>query len=88
MFCVSSDRQLNLRYVYALGVYYLPHKCVALILEDAYLLYCTIWRKCLLQYLLVEKAREGAIDAATVYGAVSRAALVINLIKGQRFDIH
>lgn len=66
----------------------LPHKCVAFVLEHAYLLYGSIWRECLLQYLLVQKAREGAVDAATIYGAVGGAALVVHLVKGQRFYIN
>lgn len=36
---------------------YLPHKCIALVLEHAYLLYCAIGREGLLQDVLIEKAR-------------------------------
>lgn len=65
----------------------LPHKCIALVLEHAYLLYCAIGREGLLQDVLVEKAREGAIDAAAVDGAICGTALVVHLVKGQRFEI-
>lgn len=36
---------------------YLPHKCIALVLEHAYLLYCAIGREGLLQDVLIEEAR-------------------------------
>lgn len=66
---------------------YLPHKCIAFVLEHAYLLNGAVRRECLLQYLLVEEAREGAVDAATINGAVGGAALVVHLVKGQRFYV-
>lgn len=67
--------------------HYLPHKCIALVLEHAYLLYCAVRRECLLQDVLVEKARQGAIDAAAVDGAICGTALVVNLVEGQWFEI-
>lgn len=66
---------------------HLPHKCIALVLEHAYLLYCAVGREGLLQDVLVEEARQGAIDAATVDGAICGTALVVHLVKGQRFEI-
>lgn len=72
---------------HSLRIRNLPHKCIALVLEHAYLLYCAVGREGLLQDVLIEKAREGAIDAATVDGAICGTALVVHLVKGQRFEI-
>lgn len=72
---------------HSLRIRNLPHKCIALVLEHAYLLYCAVGREGLLQDVLVEKAREGAIDAAAVDGAICGTALVVHLVEGQRFEI-
>jgi len=66
----------------------LPHKCIAFVLEDPYLLYCAVGREGLLQYLLVEEAGEGSVDAATVDSAIGGAALIVDLVKGQRLGVH
>lgn len=64
----------------------LPHKGVSLVLEDAYFLYRTVWRKGLLQHLLAEGGQR-AVHAAHIHGAIGGTALVVDLIKGQRLDV-
>lgn len=60
----------------------LPHKGISLVLEDAYLLYRTVWCKGLLQHLLAEGG-QGAVYAAHINGAIGGTALVVDLIEGQ-----
>lgn len=58
----------------------LPHKCVALVLEDAYFLYRAVGRKRFLQHLLAE-CGKGAINAAHINGAIGGTALVVDLVE-------
>lgn len=66
----------------------LPHKCISLVLEDAYFLDGTEWRERLLQDLFAESAGQSATDSAAVNGTVGWTALVVNLVEGKRFGVH